>query len=93
MGSFYSKDDSSCADVSVRGRVKRAPSQRQSQVNNILAIKKFKTKEDGLMINQYVIEEVLGKGMYSTVKKCKDKVTGRLYAIKVMNKKLLMSKR
>ena len=45
------------------------------------------------MINHYAIEDVIGKGMYSTVKKCKDKNTGRLFAIKVMNKKLLMSKR
>jgi len=45
------------------------------------------------MINQYVIEKELGKGSFATVHLGHDKETKNKYAIKEMNKTLLMKKR
>jgi len=44
------------------------------------------------MINQYIVEKVLGKGSFATVKLCKDSKSGIQYAIKIMNKKELKKK-
>ena len=44
------------------------------------------------MINQYIIEKELGKGSFATVHLGFDKSTGVKYAIKEMNKVLLMKK-
>jgi serine/threonine protein kinase len=35
----------------------------------------------------YKIESTLGKGSFSTVKKCKNRVTGERYAVKIMQKR------
>jgi serine/threonine protein kinase len=57
------------------------------------SVRKYKSKKDGnLMINKYIVERVLGKGSFATVKLCRCSVTGTLYAIKIMNKPKLMSK-
>jgi serine/threonine protein kinase len=45
------------------------------------------------MINQYVIEKELGKGSFATVHLGYDKDSGIKYALKEMNKALLMKKR
>ncbi len=45
------------------------------------------------MINQYVIEKELGKGSFATVHLGYDIDTKNKYAIKEMNKTLLMKKR
>jgi len=42
-------------------------------------------------INQYLLEEKLGRGSYGTVRKCKDITTGTTYAMKILNKKNLKS--
>lgn len=43
-------------------------------------------------INQYLLEEKLGRGSFGTVRKCKDITTGTTYAMKILNKKNLKSK-
>jgi serine/threonine protein kinase len=45
------------------------------------------------MINQYVIEKELGRGSYATVHLGYDKNTGVKYAIKELNKAILLKKR
>ena len=35
----------------------------------------------------YKIESTLGKGSFATVKKCKNRQTGKKYAVKVLSKK------
>ena len=44
------------------------------------------------MIDNYIIEKNLGEGSFAQVKLCKDKNTGVLYALKLMNKKELKKK-
>ncbi|KAJ0407809.1 hypothetical protein P43SY_008270 [Pythium insidiosum] len=41
------------------------------------------------MINNYIILETLGTGGYAEVKLCKEKVTGKLYAMKFINRDLM----
>ena len=45
------------------------------------------------MINQYIIQKTLGSGSFATVKLCQDTKTKILYAIKIMSKKTLQSKK
>jgi serine/threonine protein kinase len=45
------------------------------------------------MINQYVIEKELGRGSFAKVHLGFDKETNNKYAIKEMNKAVLMNKR
>ena len=44
------------------------------------------------MINQYLVEKTIGIGSFAVVKLCTDSVTGLKYAVKQMNKKMLMTK-
>lgn len=92
---MFSHDDSAVHDkYSIKSKIKKAPSRRESTVTSTLNVRKIKSKADGnTMINQYVIEKILGKGMFATVKKCKDLKTGEYFAIKQMNKTVLKSKR
>ena len=66
--------------------------QRTESVTSTMKLKKG--KQDGhKMINQYVIEKELGKGSFATVHLGYDKDSGIKYALKEMNKALLMKKR
>jgi len=40
-------------------------------------------------INQYLLQERLGRGCFGTVRKCKDITTGQTFAMKILNKKNL----
>jgi len=40
-------------------------------------------------INQYLLQERLGRGCFGTVRKCKDITTGHTFAMKILNKKNL----
>ena len=45
------------------------------------------------IVNDYIILNPLGQGSYAEVRLCKNKTQDELYAIKIMNKDLLMKKR
>lgn len=53
---------------------------------------KLKSKTQGTMINNYIIEKNLGEGSFAQVKLCRDKNTDLQYAIKLMKKKELKKK-
>ena len=55
-------------------------------------IVKLKSKTQGTMINNYIIEKNLGEGSIAQVKLCRDKNTDLQYALKLMNKKELKKK-
>lgn len=56
------------------------------------SVVKLKCKTKGTMINNYIIEKILGEGSFAKVKLCRDKNTDVQYAIKLMNKKELKRK-
>jgi len=49
-------------------------------------VKKLKSKNQKLYINNYMLQERIGRGASGTVRKCKDITTGLSYAMKVLNK-------
>lgn len=68
------------------------PKKRTSSVHSTSKLKRAKSSNGQKMINQYVIERELGKGSFATVHLGVDRDTGVKYAIKEMNKALLMKK-
>jgi len=44
------------------------------------------------IVNNYILLDALGQGSYAEVRLCKEKTNDQLYAIKIMNKDLLMKK-
>ena len=38
----------------------------------------------------YMIEATIGRGSFATVKRCKNRITGERFAVKVMAKKMMM---
>ena len=80
-------------DFSITKSVKFSePRKRTCSVNSTAKLKKTKDSNGQKMINQYIIEKELGKGSFATVHLGFDKNTGVKYAIKEMNKVLLMKK-
>jgi serine/threonine-protein kinase ULK/ATG1 len=65
------------------------------RTSSAMSTNKLKSSRSGgkKVINQYVIENELGKGSFATVHLGYDKDTKTKYAIKEMNKALLMKKR
>ena len=61
---------------------KKAPSRRESVVYSNMSVNRFKSKTDGVMVNNYIIEKTLGEGSFAQVKLCKDKNNGIQYALK-----------
>lgn len=57
-----------------------------------MKLTKDKKDKDKKKINQYLLEKKLGEGSFAAVYLCTDSNTGTKYAIKQMNKRLLMSK-
>jgi len=49
-------------------------------------VKKIKSKNQKLYINNYMLLQRIGRGASGTVRKCKDITTGLSYAMKVLNK-------
>ena len=67
---------------------------RTESVISTVKIKRGKSHcSDKKTINQYVIEQELGKGSFATVYLCHVKDTGVKYALKEMDKALLKKKR
>jgi len=58
--------------------------EREAQVPTTLKVKRIISKHP--YINKYLVQERVGKGSFSTVRKCKDITTGHAYAMKVLNK-------
>ncbi len=61
------------------------PSQVQSKLHGTWLTNRY-------IVNNYILLEPLGQGSYAEVRLCKEKTQDQLYAIKIMNKDMLMKK-
>ena len=60
---------------------------------NTVNIQYDNTENSNKIVNDYYFIETIGKGSYSKVKKCKNLKTGSLFAVKILNKRLLRKKK
>jgi len=82
-------------DLSVREELQpKIPTRAVTVAAGIRPIKETKARmsissSEKRYINQYLLQERLGRGCFGTVRKCKDITTGHTFAMKIMNKKNL----
>ena len=70
--------------------------QKEYEQNKIIETNKLTIKSDpkgNKIINDFLFEEIIGRGAYGKVKKCKNIKTNEKFAVKILNKYLMRKKR
>merc|ERR1719320_2002247 len=64
---------------------------RRSHTRVTRSVRRIKTNRNHMYINKYLLKERIGVGGFGTVRKCQDITTGKLYAMKIIDKENLRS--
>merc|ERR1719320_720332 len=64
---------------------------RRSHTRMTNSVRRISTNRNHMYINKYLLKERIGVGSFGTVRKCQDITTGKLYAMKIIDKENLRS--
>jgi len=73
----------------IGNRARSSYTLRGTQMTN--SVRRISTNRNHMYINKYLLKERIGVGSFGTVRKCQDITTGKLFAMKILDKENLRS--